>query len=291
MLVSRIGGCYCCLRRAFYAWRWAIAHVAARSQSVPVAIEGRHEASYPSRPGAYRCHCPRGCCYAGDEDCRFCEHCYHDGAWCKCDCMGCRARGRGAESNPTLRQAGEAEAATLTEGEAAPGEAAAPGSASCLAGAALVLEDRGPYICIYCSNVPAECTCDTGDGDPGSASTAPRLRGPRSSRDLILPGDGDGGRNRPVCPRCGAVISELFPHDSEEVRCEVCADWFDGEARRRQRLADAKDGGVAPKAPPRLFRGQEASATPSAQPTRPVRTPRTRRDEPSSSTGPQGSWV
>ena len=55
--------------------------------------------------------------------------------------MGCRARGRGAESNPTLRQAGEAEAATLTEAEASPGEAAAPGSASCLAGAALVLEE------------------------------------------------------------------------------------------------------------------------------------------------------
>ena len=63
---------------------------------------------------------------------------------CKCDCMGCRARGRGAESNPTLRQAGEAEAATLTEAEASPGEAAAPGSASCLAGAVLALEDQRP---------------------------------------------------------------------------------------------------------------------------------------------------
>ena len=145
----------------------------------------------------------------------------------------------------------------------------------------------GPYICIYCSNVPAECTCDTGDGDPGSASTAPRLCGPRSSRDLIRPGDGDGGRNRPECPRCGPVISE---------RCKVCADWFDRdmrEARRRQsRLADAKDGGVPPKAPPRLFRRPVASATPPAQPTRPVGTPRTRLgDEPSSSTKPQGSWV
>ena len=143
------------------------------------------------------------------------------------------------------------------------------------------------YICIYCSNVPAECTCDTGDGDPGSASTAPRLCGPRSSRDLIRPGDGDGGRNRPECPRCGPVISE---------RCKVCADRFDRdmrEAMRRQsRLADAKDGGVPPKAPPRLFRRLVASDIPSAQPTRPVGAPRTRlRDEPSSSTKPQGSWV
>ena len=145
----------------------------------------------------------------------------------------------------------------------------------------------GPYICIYCSNVPAECTCDTGDGDPGSTSTAPRLCGPRSSRDLIRPGDGDGGRNRPECPRCGPVISE---------RCKVCADRFDRdmrEAMRRQsRLADAKDGGVPLKAPPRFFRRLVASAIPSAQPTRPVGTPRTRlRDEPSSSTKPQGSLV
>ena len=106
-------------------------------------------------------------------------------------------------------------------------------------------------------------------------------------QDLIRPGDGDGGRNRPECPRCGLVISE---------RCKVCADGSDRdmrEAMRRQsRLADAKDGGVPPKAPPRLFRRPVASATPSAQPTRPVGTPRTRLgDEPSSSTKPQGSWV
>ena len=59
---------------------------------------------------------------------------------------------------------------------------------------------------------------------PRSITNTPRLRGPRSSRDLIRPGDGDGGRNK------------------------VCADWFDRdimrEARQRQsRLADAKDGG------------------------------------------------
>ena len=106
-------------------------------------------------------------------------------------------------------------------------------------------------------------------------------------QDLIRPDDGDGGRNRPECPRCGLVISE---------RCKVCADGSDRdmrEAMRRQsRLADAKDGGVPPKAPPRLFRRLVASATLSAQPTRPVGTPRTRLgDEPSSSTKPQGSWV
>ena len=41
------------------------------------------------------------------------------------------------------REAG-AEASTLTEAEAARGEAAAPGSASCLAGAVLALEDQRP---------------------------------------------------------------------------------------------------------------------------------------------------
>ena len=47
---------------------------------------------------------PRGCYCAGDGDCCYCERCYHEWTWCKCDCKGCRAH----------ELAGEAEAAVVT---------------------------------------------------------------------------------------------------------------------------------------------------------------------------------
>ena len=40
---------------------------------------------------AYWCRCPRGCNRAGNGDCCYCDLCYHDGTWCKCNCEGCRA--------------------------------------------------------------------------------------------------------------------------------------------------------------------------------------------------------
>jgi len=46
-----------------------------------------------------------------------------------------------------------------------------------------------------------------------SRPTSSGLWWPCSSCDLILPGDGDGGRDRPECPVCGLVTSELFPYN------------------------------------------------------------------------------
>ena len=77
-------------------------------QVFPEGDENDALSSHPSSAGENKneepaweanwCRCPRGCHCAGEGDCCYCERCYHEGTWCKCDCRGCRAHDLAGEA-------------------------------------------------------------------------------------------------------------------------------------------------------------------------------------------------
>ena len=90
------------------SWHEEPLDVLAGMASVPEGDENDALSSHPSSAGENKneepaweanwCRCPRGCHCAGDGDCCYCERCYHEGTWCKCDCRGCRAHDLAGEA-------------------------------------------------------------------------------------------------------------------------------------------------------------------------------------------------